>query len=317
MHNIRLSIIIPHYNSYDLLQKLIDSIPVNDEIQVILVDDNSTENAEEVKKFAESRQIEFYVNDSSKHSVGRCRNIGLEHAVGEWLLFADADDFFIEGFYDIIYPYFDKEYDIVYFAPTSIKLSDGTTGGRHFSTCNWIHNYCLSPTKENEALLRFQWDMAWSRIIHTRIVRENNFLFDETHVGEDAMFSMPLAIKAKHIWASEEVIYCITQQRGTLSRLSNREDVRTRLRINIKKYHYLKKHVDKDTWRILDLRGDRYIELITKYRKDKRDILWAWCYMLSRSVRPCFSRNVTIQNVIPKIIGKVFKGKNKNERSNN
>lgn len=38
---IRLSIVIPHYNTPDLLQKLLDSIPVDEGIQVIVVDDKS------------------------------------------------------------------------------------------------------------------------------------------------------------------------------------------------------------------------------------------------------------------------------------
>jgi len=303
----KLSIIIPHYNSYDLLQKLIDTIPSKEEIQLILVDDNSTENVEEIKKFAESHQIEFYKNDVREHSAGRCRNIGLKHAVGEWILFADADDFFTDGFYDIISRYFEKEYDMVYFAPTSIKLSDGTKGGRHISAYNLIHSFCSAPTKENEVQLRYQWGMPISRIIRGSMVRENNILFDETRVSNDIMFSMQCAINARRIMASEEVIYCITQQAGTLNMLTNREDVRTRLKVNIRKYQYLKKNVDKDTWRLLDLRGDRYIRVITKYRSDKRDILWAWCYMLVRGVRPCISREVTIRNIVPKLINKFTK----------
>lgn len=307
VQNKRLTIIIPHYNSFDLLQKLIDSIPVKEEIQVILVDDNSTEQAEEVKKYAENHGIEFYQNDRKEHSAGRCRNIGLKHAVGEWILFADADDFFTDGFYDIITPYFEKEYDMVYFAPTSIKLSDGTKADRHISAYNLIHSFCASPTKENEVQLRYQWGMPISRIIRGSMILDNHILFDETRVANDVMFSMQCAVCSKRIMASEEIIYCITKQSGTLNMLVNREDVRTRLKVAISKYQYLKKHVDKDTWRLLDLRGDRYIKIITKYRKDARDIIWAWCYMLSKGVRPCISRKVTIQNIVPKIVGKVFK----------
>lgn len=309
MQSKKLTIIIPHYNSFDLLQKLIDTIPVNEEIQVILVDDNSTENVEEIKQYAENHKIEFYKNDSKEHSAGRCRNIGLRHAIGEWILFADADDFFTEGFYEIISPYFEKEYDMVYFAPTSIKLSDGTKAGRHISAYNLIHSFCASPTKENEVQLRYQWGMPISRIIRGSMVRDNEIWFDETRVANDVMFSMQCAVYAKRIMASEEVIYWITQQSGTLNMLVNREDVRTRLKVAISKYQYLKRHVDKDTWRLLDLRGDRYIKIITKYRKDIRDILWAWCYMLSKGVRPCFSRNVTIKNIVPKIVEKIFKKK--------
>ena len=43
----KLSIIVPHYNSPDLLDNLIRSIPEKNEIQIIVVDDNSNQKQEE------------------------------------------------------------------------------------------------------------------------------------------------------------------------------------------------------------------------------------------------------------------------------
>lgn len=307
MNNKRLSIIIPHYNSCELVKKLIDSIPTKEEIQIILVDDNSTQNTTELQEYAKTHRVEFYKNDSSVHSAGRCRNIGLQHAVGEWLLFADADDFFLEGFYDIICPYFEKEYDIVYFAPTSMKLSDGTESNRHISICNLIQKYVAVPVKENEIQLRYEHAVPFSKIVRGSIVRENNLLFDETRVANDVMFSMRCAVHAKKIQASEQVIYCITKSEGTLTTSVKREDARMRMRMAVKKYKYLRKHVDKETWRMLDLRGDRYTKLFKRYKMDRRDKVWAWSYMLVNGVRPCISRQASIKSMLGKIVGKVFK----------
>ena len=45
------SVAIPHYNSPDLLQRMLNSIPERDDIQVIVVDDGSKEeNVEKIKK---------------------------------------------------------------------------------------------------------------------------------------------------------------------------------------------------------------------------------------------------------------------------
>ena len=95
--NQKLSIIIPHYNRPHYLRTLLLSIPHLEEIQVIVVDDKSTEYQQEyecLKKEFSDRNIEFYDNDEVK-SAGTCRNIGLRHAAGDWLLFADSDDYFI------------------------------------------------------------------------------------------------------------------------------------------------------------------------------------------------------------------------------
>lgn len=42
MDNIQLSIIIPHYNTPDSLIQLVQTIPVRRDIQILIVDDNST-----------------------------------------------------------------------------------------------------------------------------------------------------------------------------------------------------------------------------------------------------------------------------------
>lgn len=307
MQTKKLSIIIPHYNSCELVKKLLASIPMKEEIQVILVDDDSTEDTRELQEYAKSRQVEFYKNDSDVHSAGRSRNIALQHAVAEWLLFADADDFFLEGFYDTVSAYFESEYDIIYFAPTSVKLSDGKKSKRHIGTYHLAHNYAVSPTWENEAFLRYKWVLPFSKLIRRSMVVENEIIFDETRVSNDVMFSMKCAVHAKKIQASDERIYCITEQQGTLSMLEDRTSVRTRLKMAVRRYKYLRKNLDKKTWKLLDFRGDKYIKLVKRYRNDKRDILWAWGYMLRNGVRPCISREVTISNAIPKLVDKIFR----------
>ena len=99
---IRLSIIIPHYNSADLLDKLLSTIPNVQEVQVIVVDDFSTQGLDELEECKQryiNTNVEFYTNECKK-SAGGARNTGLSYAKGQWLLFADADDYFLQDFYE-------------------------------------------------------------------------------------------------------------------------------------------------------------------------------------------------------------------------
>src|SRR5699024_10534236 len=105
---IKLTIIIPHYNSPVLLERLLKTIPQTKEIQVIVIDDNSDEIYKE--KYLEIKKehninIEYLCNYSNKKGAGSCRNIGLERVLGEWVLFADADDYFTEDFFEVIQKY--------------------------------------------------------------------------------------------------------------------------------------------------------------------------------------------------------------------
>ena len=97
------TIIIPHHNCLDKLQRGLESIPQRKDIQIIVVDDASTYvTREELNAFQRRNpQIELVFNQENK-GPGAARNTALNgYVVGEWVLFMDADDTFEEGaFYE-------------------------------------------------------------------------------------------------------------------------------------------------------------------------------------------------------------------------
>ena len=88
---INYSFIIPHKNAPELLRRCIASIPQREDVQIIVVDDNS----EKEKKPVVERENVMIVEIDSKDSkgAGHARNIGLSQAKGKWILF--AANFFI------------------------------------------------------------------------------------------------------------------------------------------------------------------------------------------------------------------------------
>ena len=95
------SIIIAHYDIPDLLMRCLKSIPVSEDIQVIVVDDNSPDADTYLERYPElSRPYLEFIRAQKNGGAGYARNIGLDHAKGKWLLFADADDFFVGNMYD-------------------------------------------------------------------------------------------------------------------------------------------------------------------------------------------------------------------------
>src|SRR5699024_11613298 len=116
---VKLTIIITHYNSTKLLSTLIETIPNNSAIQVIVIDDNSNEFCQnKLNKLILKENVELYSNYSGVKGAGVCRNIGIKKAIGNWILFADSDDFFIDDFYSIVKQYFNSSNDVIYFVPT-------------------------------------------------------------------------------------------------------------------------------------------------------------------------------------------------------
>lgn len=121
MDEINYSIIIPHKNIPHLLQRCLKSIPRRKDVQIIIVDDNSDPEIVDFANFPGVLEecVEVYFTKEGK-GAGFARNVGLEHAVGRWLIFADADDFFNACFLGSIDTYKDSLYDIVYFGVNSV-----------------------------------------------------------------------------------------------------------------------------------------------------------------------------------------------------
>ena len=119
------SIIIPHYDIPDLLMRCLKSIPVSEDIQVIVVDDNSPDADTYLEKYPElSRSYLEFIRAQKNGGAGYARNIGLDHAKGKWLLFADADDFFVDDMYDIITTHAESDADVIYFRKQAVYSDD-------------------------------------------------------------------------------------------------------------------------------------------------------------------------------------------------
>ena len=94
MKEINYSIIIPHYNSPDLLMRCLMSIPVKENIQVIVIDDCSPNSDDYLVRYSE---LQEYYKTPRGGSAGRARNIGLDYVKGKWVICVDADDLFVEN----------------------------------------------------------------------------------------------------------------------------------------------------------------------------------------------------------------------------
>lgn len=107
MKTLNYSFVIPHHNSPELLNRCLNSIPQRDDIEIIVIDDNSDED----KKPKLSRPDVKLISIDAEHTkgAGRARNYGLKEATGKWIVFSDADDFFIPSFIDVLDQYKDQE----------------------------------------------------------------------------------------------------------------------------------------------------------------------------------------------------------------
>ena len=92
------TIIIPHKNIPRLLERLIKSIPMRDDLEIIVVDDYSDSNFVDFVNFPGKDRKNFLLllNEGEK-GAGHARNFALPYAKGKWVLFADSDDYYNIG----------------------------------------------------------------------------------------------------------------------------------------------------------------------------------------------------------------------------
>lgn len=255
---VKLSIIIPHYNSLSTLKKLISTIPKTKEIEIIVIDDNSNEQIKEFKELQrneEYKRVTFLNNNINKKGAGASRNIGLNYAQGEWLLFADADDFFLKDFYTIITKYLTSNYDVVFFTPTSIEIDSGNQSNRHKPYKKLINNYLDNEDSKSETRLRYEFFVPWTKLIKRKFIESNNICFDEVQASNDVMFSAKVGHYMNNFFVTEENIYCVTRGAGTLTTKTNIELYDARLSVYINYCNFIKKRLEKSSLRYLRIHG--------------------------------------------------------------
>lgn len=255
-YEFRFTFIIPHYNSFDTLRVLLNSIGLHDGIQIIVVDDRSDDSMEELDDLKlEYPYIEFLQNNMISRSAGACRNIGLDYAKGKWVVFADADDYFENGFFDILDQYYESDSDMIFFSPVSRDRYTNEISNRHIDFQRYIQNYKKNPTDSTKLELRYKFITVWSKMIKLSVIRQNNIRFDEILVANDVMFSIKCGYYAKNICASEEKIYCCTKGKSTLTTCISKERQDIRIDVFCNMCKYLKERLSKDEWKKLNLRG--------------------------------------------------------------
>ena len=239
-----LTIIIPHFNTSDLLQILLASIPQDKGIQTIVIDDQSELSHLKVIESLKSKyNFELYYNDLIK-SAGTCRNIGIKNAKGKWLLFADSDDFFVKGFYNKVSRYFDSKIDIVFFSPTSKYIDTSKIADTHLSFQKIIEKYLQDKSKINEFFLRYNFISPWSKLIKKEFLYTHKIKFDEGSIGaEDVMLSTEIGYFMKSFEASLDVIYCRNVRYGSITRILSEKQFDIRLYARVSRIKYLKAHL--------------------------------------------------------------------------
>lgn len=212
------SFIIPHHNTPDLLQRLIDTIPQRDDIEIIVVDDNSDEDKKANISRPDVKTI--FIDKEQTKGAGKARNIGMEAASGKWLLFADADDMYKTGFLGVLDKYKNDDIEVLYF---NIESFDSDTlapllnskNDRAIKSRLLFDNYDGSAHRTKE-LVYLNWE-PWNKMVSSFFIKRYRIYFEEVARGNDVFFSIQVGYFAKKIKIENVILYMLSYCKSSIT----------------------------------------------------------------------------------------------------
>lgn len=233
------TIIIPHKNCTNLLRRALDSIPEMDDVQIIIVDDNSDATKVDFENFPGlERKNTIVVFDKSGKGAGRARNIGLRKIANntKWVTFLDADDFYSENVADIFKNFINNEEDVIYFYCDSVYSDTLEPSPRKHR-----FNKKLIQSKNNFDILKYKIHEPWCKLISYKVIKENNIFFDEVITSNDVMFSIKLGHISERISVYDEILYIVTESTDSLTKRSSFDAINCRYNVALNVNNYLNK----------------------------------------------------------------------------
>lgn len=289
---INFSVIIPHYNIPDLLIRCINSIPMREDIQVIVVDDCSPNANRFLQDYKELSRpyLEFY-STAKGGSAGRARNVGLDHAKGKWLMFVDSDDLLPEDIEKTFDKFKDNKEDLILLDYVSVMSNDLNNKSERNP---YFHNLIKTYLQDHkEASVRYEYDPMWGKLVKKSLVDKYNIRFDETRWSNDSYFALSVGIYAKDIYVEDRIAYILTQRDGSLAGnyCGSLAEMETRLKVSLRMRELLVKNNISTEYSSV-----RYLDKVLRKKYSRRQRLslapkfWKYPEYMFQIIRNCIHK---------------------------
>jgi len=187
----KISVILPTYNRSDCLVAAMNSVLSQsyEDLELIVVDDASTEDIERVVRSVDDRRI-TYVRRSRNGGAAAARNTGLGHAKGDYIAFQDSDDLWLPG-------KLQKQLTLFSSIPSNVGA---VTGAKIIYGRDNEQNYgpgCVAYAPIPEGRLRLGEDQLGHLLVENRISLQNA-LFRKNCIPDAEWFDV--CAKANEDW---------------------------------------------------------------------------------------------------------------------
>lgn len=297
----KFSVIVPIYKVEKYLSECIESIlnQKYEDYELILVDDGSPDRCPEIcDSFAKSNQ-KVKVIHKKNGGLSSARNEGLKIADGEYVVYLDSDDFFIDN--QCLQRIADKTCsgpDIIMYKTASCN-EDGDNLVYPAMVMDYSSRDCSMADMLNKTIGGEEFQAsAWSKSIKRTLLVDNQIAFTEGLLGEDIDWYLDVIRHAKSFEMVNEYIYVYRSRPGSITKTTKIKNLTDLLWILEK---WTKKMGNSETDRaLMGYLGKTYTSLLIMYagiNKDERRAYKAdvkkYFYLLGFDTYP---RTRTIRN---------------------
>ena len=206
MADIKISVIVPVYNMEKYLAECLNSILAQtlEDIEIICVDDGSQDGSREILESYRMRNPNIVVIYQENQGAGPARNVAMDRAMGEYIAFMDADDYYPES--DVLEElYIHAKEEKVFICGGSLLFEqEGQNVKREYSL---KEEYCF---KQNRLLeyKEYQFAFGYTRFIYQRsLLKKNGIHFPKYRGFQDPPFMVKAMICAESFYAVAKDTY--------------------------------------------------------------------------------------------------------------
>lgn len=196
MNNIKISVIIPVYNTEEYLEETLESIlnqTMIDDIEVLMLDDGSDDYSQYIIEKYAREYDNFHAFFNENMGSGVERNIGIKQARGEYIHLMDSDDLLQPRSYEILYDFAKSDdYDFVLGCAMKINKRSFYKEDLQSFTFKGVENKITSTNIKERPLLVYDTGV-WNKIIKREYLIKNDIFFpDEKIMTQDLIFNLKL-----------------------------------------------------------------------------------------------------------------------------
>ena len=221
-----LSVIIPYYNADAWIGKMLDSLMDQDldpsDYEIIVVDDESSQEPATLKDYV-NRYPQITYHKVPHGGQALARNYGLSVAKGEWICFADADDFVQPQVFGGVLRVA-QEHDLEMIVAHSFKVDENgpvTSRRRNFSSMSDV-----ITGLEYLANLRsyFIW-LIGAFWIKRSVIVDNGIVYEDVDFAEDRLFTLALLQKVSRVASIDVDLYYYVQRESSFFHIKRKREI--------------------------------------------------------------------------------------------